>query len=100
MSERPDQYLTCEDLAEILRLNVKTIYNRLSLIKNNKAKGLELLPRPSKLPGVAGPRWTPHSVTRWQQQYDPQDVEEKRRPGRPTKADTIARRLSQSVANN
>jgi len=31
-ASRPERYLTSEDLAEILRVSVKTIYNRMSLI--------------------------------------------------------------------
>jgi hypothetical protein len=100
MADSPQRYLTSEDLADILQLSVKTIYNRVSLIKNHKARGLDLLPTISSLPGTAGPRWTPRAVAQWQAKYDREDAEPKRRPGRPTKAETIARRLSQSVANN
>lgn len=97
MAERPDRYLTCQDLAEILRVKPKTIQNRLAMVSERP----ELLPARSYPPGVHGARWSPRVVAEWQARYDPETPfasPAKRRPGRPTKAEQIRTRLAQNGA--
>lgn len=99
MTARPEPYMTAEDLADFLHISKRTIENRISLIKRDPGgKHAELLPPASRVPGVKGPRWAPHVVQIWASKFDPIPAEEKRRPGRPTKLEEIAKRLSQNVA--
>ncbi len=80
-------WLTVADLAVILGLKKQTIYNRLSSCP-------ETLPPPTRVPMLRGPRWSPRVVQEWQAQYDPVGLlDNPPRPGRPTKAEEIARRL-------
>ncbi len=83
----PDmRWLTVADLAVILGLKRQTIYNRLCTCP-------ETLPPVTRLPTFRGPRWSPRVVREWQGRYDPPSVPpERRHPGRPTKAEQIARR--------
>lgn len=101
-TSKPERWLTCKDLADILDVEVKTIQNRLSLLKTKKdSVRPDLLPPRSYPPGVHGARWAPRVVAEWQERYNPPPANDTapRRPGRPTKAEQVARRVSQSVAN-
>lgn len=80
------RWLTVSDLAVILGLKPQTIYNRLSACP-------ETLPPVTRVPTLRGPRWSPRIVREWQSKYDPQQLPAfHSRPGRPTKAEQIARR--------
>lgn len=81
------KWLTVADLAEILRLKPQTIYNRL-------CRQPDTLPPATRVPGFRGPRWSLKIVRDWQAQYEPVELIEmpRRRPGRPTKAEQVARR--------
>ena len=80
------RWLTAADLAEILRLKRQTIYNRLCTQPDS-------LPPVTRVPGFKGPRWSLRIVREWQAQFDPVELlDAPRRPGRPTKAETVARR--------
>lgn len=81
------RWLTVADLAAILGLRRQTIYNRMSTCP-------ETLPPATRVPGLRGPRWSPRLVREWQAKYDPPDLgEPPRRRGRPTKSESIARRI-------
>ncbi|MBC7907970.1 MAG: DNA-binding protein [Rhodospirillaceae bacterium] len=80
------KWLTVKDLAEILRLKPQTIYNRLCTQPDS-------LPPATRVPGFRGLRWSMRMVREWQAQFEPVELlEAPRRPGRPTKADMVARR--------
>jgi hypothetical protein len=83
----PDMiWLRVADLAAVLGLRPQTIYNRLSTRP-------ETLPPVTRIPGIQGPRWSLRIVRQWQAAYDPPGpIDPPRRRGRPTKAETIARR--------
>jgi predicted DNA-binding transcriptional regulator AlpA len=80
------QWLTVADLAQILSLKRQTIYNRLSSHPDS-------LPPATRVPKLRGPRWSMRVVREWQAQYDPAGIAGiARHKGRPTKAETIAKR--------
>lgn len=81
------RWLTVADLAAILGLRPQTIYNRMSSCP-------ETLPPATRVPGLRGPRWSARLVREWQAKFDPPDLgEPPRRRGRPTKSESIARRI-------
>ncbi len=80
------RWLTVADLAVIFGLKPQTIYNRLCICP-------ESLPPVTRIPKLRGPRWSPRVVREWQAKYDPPGIGgSPPRRGRPTKAETIARR--------
>ncbi|WP_146214645.1 helix-turn-helix domain-containing protein [Azospirillum thermophilum] len=84
-------WLTVADLAVILGLKKQTIYNRLS-------SSPETLPPATRVPKLRGPRWSLRIVQEWQARFDPSERSGvPRRPGRPTKAEEVARRLKKSA---
>jgi predicted DNA-binding transcriptional regulator AlpA len=87
------KWLNVADLADLLRLKKRTIYNRLSAKPNT-------LPPATRVPKLRGPRWSVRVVKEWQAQYDPVSVAAApTHRGRPTKTETIARRrLSEHLA--
>jgi predicted DNA-binding transcriptional regulator AlpA len=80
------RWLTVADIASILGVSRQTIYNRVS-------QSPESLPPITWVPGLRGPRWSPRIVREWQALFDPAGLTvAPRRGGRPTKAESIARR--------
>lgn len=80
-------WLTVADLAVILGLKRQTIYNRLCSCP-------ETLPPATRVPKLRGPRWSLRIVREWQARFDPVELDDPpRRPGRPAKAEEVARRL-------
>lgn len=80
--------LTVADLAALIGLKRQTIYNRL-------CECPESLPPATRIPTIRGPRWTIAAVREWQARLDPAKLDApRRRSGRPTKAEEIARRIS------
>lgn len=75
--------LTVDDLAAVLRISVKTIWNR-------RMKAPHTLPPSINLPGTTGLRWRQQDVEAWIDAYAAPKTRPRRR-GRPTKAEQIAR---------
>ena len=76
-----------KDIADITGLSITTIRH----YTGNAEKFGHLLPRWFKLPGARRLAWLPVTVTEWIQAGQAAAPQPKRRRGRPTKADQVAR---------
>ena len=88
------RWLTPADLAGILGVSRRTIYNHLTTHPDS-------LPPVTRIPGWQGPRWSLKIVREWQALHDPPAVTlPPRRVGRPRKAEAIARRKQDGLVGN